>query len=150
MMLFVFCVFFFSSRRRHTSCALVTGVQTCALPIAKGKSPAGWPQRLKARREEADETEPEQPGACSNRGETSAVPGIGIVDEPAQRFETQLQQQREATRRKPYRGGISAAPSRPQAEQAGKHNRATTKRDRPVVPHPTVPPIPPRTPGPPC
>src|SRR3546814_4615889 len=32
----VFCnlfVFFFSSRRRHTRCALVTGVQTCALPI---------------------------------------------------------------------------------------------------------------------
>src|SRR3546814_7757329 len=26
--------FFFSGRRRHTSCALVTGVQTCALPIA--------------------------------------------------------------------------------------------------------------------
>src|SRR3546814_5398534 len=25
--------FFFPSRRRHTSCALVTGVQTCALPI---------------------------------------------------------------------------------------------------------------------
>src|SRR3546814_2586990 len=30
-MLLVF--FFFSSRRRHTRCALVTGVQTCALPI---------------------------------------------------------------------------------------------------------------------
>src|SRR3546814_7777422 len=37
----VFCVsdcfsylfFFFASRRRHTRCALVTGVQTCALPI---------------------------------------------------------------------------------------------------------------------
>src|SRR3546814_14956213 len=28
----VYCVFF-SSRRRHTRCALVTGVQTCALPI---------------------------------------------------------------------------------------------------------------------
>src|SRR3546814_4491115 len=28
---------FFSSRRRHTRCALVTGVQTCALPIT-----AGW------------------------------------------------------------------------------------------------------------
>src|SRR3546814_6524137 len=27
------CYFFFSSRRRHTRCALVTGVQTCALPI---------------------------------------------------------------------------------------------------------------------
>src|SRR3546814_3446812 len=25
--------FFFSSRRRHTRCALVTGFQTCALPI---------------------------------------------------------------------------------------------------------------------
>src|SRR3546814_9047600 len=41
--------FFFSSRRRHTRCALVTGVQTCALPIspghtwqitAQGKAPA--------------------------------------------------------------------------------------------------------------
>src|SRR3546814_5651001 len=27
---------FFSSRRRHTRCALVTGVQTCALPISCG------------------------------------------------------------------------------------------------------------------
>src|SRR3546814_5814424 len=31
----LFFVFFFSSRRRHTICALVTGVQTCALPISK-------------------------------------------------------------------------------------------------------------------
>src|SRR3546814_7460923 len=31
--MFSWCFFFFSSRRRHTSCALVTGVQTCALPI---------------------------------------------------------------------------------------------------------------------
>src|SRR3546814_1939325 len=30
---FLLCYFFFSSRRRHTRCALVTGVQTCALPI---------------------------------------------------------------------------------------------------------------------
>src|SRR3546814_6593727 len=29
-------IFFFSSRRRHTRCALVTGVQTCALPICTG------------------------------------------------------------------------------------------------------------------
>src|SRR3546814_5152410 len=29
----MFLFFFFSSRRRHTRCALVTGVQTCALPI---------------------------------------------------------------------------------------------------------------------
>src|SRR3546814_5942970 len=31
----MYCVFF-SSRRRHTRCALVTGVQTCALPICAG------------------------------------------------------------------------------------------------------------------
>src|SRR3546814_2972161 len=31
---YVFVCFFFSSRRRHTRCALVTGVQTCALPIS--------------------------------------------------------------------------------------------------------------------
>src|SRR3546814_1909860 len=35
--------FFFSSRRRHTRCALVTGVQTCALPI----SPVSQPQRFR-------------------------------------------------------------------------------------------------------
>src|SRR6184192_3879190 len=29
--------FFFSSRRRHTRCRLVTGVQTCALPISLRK-----------------------------------------------------------------------------------------------------------------
>src|SRR3546814_21003496 len=34
IILFMFLVFFFSSRRRHTRCALVTGVQTCALPIS--------------------------------------------------------------------------------------------------------------------
>src|SRR3546814_6141457 len=33
-MLYCFLFFFFSSRRRHTRCALVTGVQTCALPIS--------------------------------------------------------------------------------------------------------------------
>src|SRR3546814_1465986 len=31
--MFAMLIFFFSSRRRHTRCALVTGVQTCALPI---------------------------------------------------------------------------------------------------------------------
>src|SRR3546814_17514687 len=31
----VFLILFFSSRRRLTSCALVTGVQTCALPISR-------------------------------------------------------------------------------------------------------------------
>src|SRR3546814_10011299 len=33
------CCFVFSSRRRHTRCALVTGVQTCALPIYSTAGP---------------------------------------------------------------------------------------------------------------
>src|SRR3546814_3978378 len=33
-MVYSLFIFFFSSRRRHTRCALVTGVQTCALPIS--------------------------------------------------------------------------------------------------------------------
>src|SRR3546814_6992961 len=37
LLLCCFVVFFFSSRRRHTRCALVTGVQTCALPIYGGE-----------------------------------------------------------------------------------------------------------------
>src|SRR3546814_9412174 len=36
-------LFFFSSRRRHTRCALVTGVQTCALPIyRRGRTDNLW------------------------------------------------------------------------------------------------------------
>src|SRR3546814_6293330 len=55
--LLVFCVhtvgsfffFFFSSRRRHTRCALVTGVQTCALPISvSAKTGAGVEAVLEA------------------------------------------------------------------------------------------------------
>src|SRR3546814_8702487 len=37
------CLFFFSSRRRHTRCALVTGVQTCALPISNLWAVVGRP-----------------------------------------------------------------------------------------------------------
>src|SRR3546814_9045053 len=45
MVIMVLFLFFFSSRRRHTRCALVTGVQTCALPI----SPAPGGKRIKLR-----------------------------------------------------------------------------------------------------
>src|SRR3546814_2023151 len=50
---FVFFLFFFSSRRRHTRCALVTGVQTCALPICRSTvrhrfswAPKGRPAKI--------------------------------------------------------------------------------------------------------
>src|SRR3546814_4699014 len=41
MILYWWFFFFFSSRRRHTRCALVTGVQTCALPILAQESTIG-------------------------------------------------------------------------------------------------------------
>src|SRR3546814_3109629 len=34
---YVLCCVCLSSRRRHTRCALVTGVQTCALPISEAE-----------------------------------------------------------------------------------------------------------------
>src|SRR3546814_4197469 len=43
--MFLLCVF--ASRRRHTSCALVTGVQTCALPISWAR--AALPGRARGR-----------------------------------------------------------------------------------------------------
>src|SRR3546814_4224821 len=45
------CIFFFSSRRRHTRCALVTGVQTCALPISFAANLARAKGRLDAEHE---------------------------------------------------------------------------------------------------
>src|SRR3546814_19827651 len=55
--------FFFSSRRRHTRCALVTGVQTCALPICvlarplpKGQLVVARFLRPRARRADLAET----------------------------------------------------------------------------------------------
>src|SRR3546814_4180830 len=47
-------IFIFSSRRRHTRCALVTGVQTCALPISEpclSRSVAGARFRVETVRE---------------------------------------------------------------------------------------------------
>src|SRR3546814_12826200 len=43
------CFVFFTSRRRHTRCALVTGVQTCALPIVGGALPGLEPAEEAAR-----------------------------------------------------------------------------------------------------
>src|SRR3546814_9441556 len=49
---YLYLLFFFSSRRRHTRCALVTGVQTCALPISdfgRGREIAGGAERVARR-----------------------------------------------------------------------------------------------------
>src|SRR3546814_6351830 len=50
---YVYVIFFFSSRRRHTRCALVTGVQTCALPIFAEKGEPGFEKLAPGERPEA-------------------------------------------------------------------------------------------------
>src|SRR3546814_18731257 len=59
----MYVYFFFSSRRRHTRCALVTGVQTCALPISSRTDRLG--ARLGPVRGEA------LPGLRAGHGETN-------------------------------------------------------------------------------
>src|SRR3546814_10907854 len=68
-----FNLFFFSSRRRHTRCALVTGVQTCALPI--------WPVGLAVKISQPVSV---MPMLCSNCAEsersrvTAVQPSLSI------------------------------------------------------------------------
>src|SRR3546814_2163443 len=53
-MYYVSCFFFCASRRRHTRCALLTGFQTCALPIslpATKPQPSRWVQTDRASHE---------------------------------------------------------------------------------------------------
>src|SRR3546814_9222158 len=74
--------FFFSSRRRHTRCALVTGVQTCALPIV-----SEYPSdRDMACRAEAD-AKALVDGIAQAVWETDAR-GIVVSDSPAWRRHT--------------------------------------------------------------
>src|SRR3546814_3453696 len=74
----LFCLFFFfSSRRRHTRCALVTGVQTCALPISTA-SPGGttrgtWPPGRTA----APATRSSTPGCASSSPRERCTTEIG-------------------------------------------------------------------------
>src|SRR3546814_8630155 len=74
--------FFFSSRRRHTRCALVTGVQTCALPI----SPLSRPPARRAKRE-----------MRSWRG-GSLYAGISIPPDTAQKLSEDIEQIRKIGR----------------------------------------------------
>src|SRR3546814_3214300 len=60
-------LFFFSSRRRHTRCALVTGVQTCALPIS-------WPSLTAASAASAIPAAPSVTRPAARRREGRARP----------------------------------------------------------------------------
>src|SRR3546814_3620402 len=65
--------FFFSSRRRHTRCALVTGVQTCALPIY----PNGKLNRLKLSNEKRIEV---HEGERIRRTDSDKRDGRGMIN----------------------------------------------------------------------
>src|SRR3546814_13148692 len=67
--------FFFSSRRRHTRCALVTGVQTCALPISQ-KSPAHAALGIQTHHAQAD-----RPTFCA-RADSEKIVMRSVVIEP--------------------------------------------------------------------
>src|SRR3546814_8257999 len=87
--------FFFSSRRRHTRCALVTGVQTCALPIfAFGSIRKGKPMKIRIYRQtEQDFDRIEIEGATFETiVSRAAVEGLqcsGYDSNPSQRPELQ-------------------------------------------------------------
>src|SRR3546814_20368713 len=78
-----FFLFFFSSRRRHTRCALVTGVQTCALPISsrgdrshrdRGRT-RGQTDQGGAWGESYDHTHRRRPPVGASRGHAAAKTG---------------------------------------------------------------------------
>src|SRR3546814_2671461 len=75
LVLCLFC-FFFSSRRRHTRCALVTGVQTCALPILiEFRAPSILELYQGARQASFQGIDPCNGGAAANAG----LPGCAGV-----------------------------------------------------------------------
>src|SRR3546814_7830538 len=67
-------VFFFSSRRRHTRCALVTGVQTCALPICAMRR-ANVSSDLSGLREQIDRIDGELIQLLAQRARMTAAVG---------------------------------------------------------------------------
>src|ERR1044071_4284409 len=72
--------FFLSSRGRHTSSPLVTGVQTCALPICRSRRPRSrrvHPHRRLGRRRQTARNQRAQIGraSCRERAEISGGGG---------------------------------------------------------------------------
>src|SRR3546814_11323504 len=77
-------LFFFSSRRRHTRCALVTGVQTCALPISRRRLHHDACRRLaEAENDRPRAARPRQwrtgLGPAARRGQDRRPPGGGSL-----------------------------------------------------------------------
>src|SRR3546814_4704805 len=85
LLLLVTVLFFLSSRRRHTRCALVTGVQTCALPIstATGTGQAATCARTMSSTVSTVGMTTESPGwRVASARTTSAKTGSSLVTSP--------------------------------------------------------------------
>src|SRR3546814_7291529 len=77
--MFLIVFFFVSSRRRHTRCALVTGVQTCALPISR-------PSVIRSAPTSSNRPTINLPGACTGIARRSAASGTERCPSPAMRL----------------------------------------------------------------
>src|SRR3546814_5945725 len=73
--------FFFSSRRRHTRCALVPGVQTCALPISREEYDIALDEDTRLRF-----------GAVSTGNPHAVIEVADVDDVPVSRYGSALQQ----------------------------------------------------------
>src|SRR3546814_19530524 len=120
--------FFFSSRRRHTRCALVTGVQTCALPIYPAPRPAGAVRAIdrRARRQKAGEDGGRLRGELSELGGQSRPPDLPGADQEL--GETALGQEHQT--RFHTGTGPSAGQARLTANAISELSRQTEARNR--------------------
>src|SRR3546814_841613 len=75
-------LFFFSSRRRHTRCALVTGVQTCALPICWSATRSSTAPRRSPPSRSALCCSSSPSGSTSSRWASCASIGKNMTDHP--------------------------------------------------------------------
>src|SRR3546814_12589559 len=89
---FFIVFFFFSSRRRHTRCALVTGVQTCALPIFSNHNCLSYtlsPHQAQGRwafGRDGEVLVPVRGDLAANNGDAllaAALDGQGVIYQPA-------------------------------------------------------------------
>src|SRR3546814_6160058 len=86
----IFVFFFFSSRRRHTRCALVTGVQTCALPISATERHSCRPAR--ARPASAPRDRSRRPRrACLRQAPSGSRGAADVIDHRSEEHTSELQ-----------------------------------------------------------
>src|SRR3546814_950704 len=76
-MLYCLFSFFFSSRRRHTICALVTGVQTCALPVS---TPTPTPTPTPTESDRSGAVISSKAAEAYNRGFTGKDVTVAVID----------------------------------------------------------------------